>query len=101
MNGFSHSHYSVPGMFFHHHLPCCSPASFDHPQLAAAGGQGGGGGAGSSNGYPEDHYESASICYGSPAASAGAMASTASSHGNGTRVAGLKPRNYPRPKGGN
>ena len=38
MNGFSHSHYSVPGMFFHHHLPtCCSPAAFDHSQLQEAG----------------------------------------------------------------
>ena len=72
MNGFSHSHYSVPGMFFHHHLPCCSPASaaFDSPQH-----------------LPEDHYESASICYGSPAS-------------HQPRVAGLKPRNYARPKGG-
>ena len=80
-NGFSHSHYSVPGMFFHHHLPCCPSApapAFDPAQLSG------------SNGYPEDHYESASICYGSPAASGSA------------RVAGLKPRNYQhRPKGGN
>ena len=72
MNGFSHSHYSVPGMFFHlpHAHPCCSgsQAAFD-PSTASAL---------SSNGYgPEDHYESASICYGSPA-----------------KVAGLKPRNY-------
>ena len=73
MNGFSHSHYSVPGMFFHlpHHAhPCCSgsQAAFDPSTSTAL----------SSNGYgPEDHYESASICYGSPA-----------------KVAGLKPRNY-------
>ena len=73
MNGFSHSHYSVPGMFFHmpHAHPCCSggsQAAFDQAALGSNG----------CNGYgPEDHYESASICYGSPA-----------------KVAGLKPRNY-------
>ena len=75
--------------------------SLTYYQLSAASN-----GPGSSNGYPEDHYESASICYGSPAAAAAVAASapsappSASSHGN-TRVAGLKPRNYPRPKGGN
>ena len=69
MNGFSHSHYSVPGMFFHLPHHGWVPAAFDHPSNSTAL---------SSNGYgPEDHYESASICYGSPA-----------------KVAGLKPRNY-------
>ena len=76
MNGFSHSHYSVPGMFFPHHAhPCCQgpPNPYDH-QISNL----------SNGGYPEDHYESASICYGSPAAAA-----------SGHRTAGLKPRNYP------
>ena len=46
-----------------------------------------------SNAYPEDHYESASICYGSPA-------NNVSNGGHrGSNGGGLKPRNYPRGSG--
>lgn len=60
MNGFSHSHYSVPGMFFHHPLPCCPSPAMGHAHHMGHNMNT------NSTGY-EDQYESASVCYGSPA----------------------------------
>ncbi len=89
MNGFSHSHYSVPGMFFHHAHPCCS-SPFDHAMVGSHGHNPGGGGNMSNvdpnSGY-EDHYESASICYGSPAAFY-KMANNSASKRGGNNYAG-------------
>ncbi len=88
-NGFSHSHYSVPGMFFHQAHPCCS-SPYD-PALMGGGGAGPhhNHGHGSdamqngSSGFVEDHYESASICYGSPAAYYKMANNSASKRGGG------------------